>query len=241
MDYHILELRQNKSPRQRETTPALPFAQLQPIPDCSKQQDIAPSSLLNLRDWTSLSLNEGSFLKAYATYEYFERGPPSLISSIASSFGLRHFPDQSGNVRSTLRSLRSFTYTAIFPFANQLDFLNVLPLLETLDLQFAPDPQSGILDDRGRTGRVELQDCWQELISGYHDVATTISTFRMSSKESCPRLKTFICRDVRIPALKEDLDHIFTPLCLPVWAEYEHGVFTRLADKAELPGMHDII
>ena len=240
MDYHIIEMRRDRACVQRQLTQPLPHSDLQPIPDCSAQRDIAPSSVLNLRDWTSISLNEGSFLKAYGTYEYFERGPPSLISSIASCFGPLDLPNQTSPNPPAISSIRSFTYTAIFPFANHLDFLEMLPQLETLDLQFAPDPQCGILDDRERTGRAELQDCWQELVSGYHDVATAISTFRMS-RETFPRLKTFVCRDVKIPALKEDLDHIFTPLCLPVWAEYEEGVFARIADKAELPGMDDII
>lgn len=238
MDYHILEVSKPNTTSQTGLTPLLPFSQLQPIPDCTEHRDIALSSLLNLRDWTSLSLNEGSFLKAYGTYEYFERGPPSLISSIASSFSPLDLPTPPSTL--TLTSIRSFTYTAIFPFANHLDFLSLLPQLETLDLQFAPDPQSGILDDKERTGKAELADCWQELISGYHDIAGAISTFRMS-REAFPRLERFVCRDVRIAALREDLGHIFTPLCLPVWAEYEDGVFTRIADEANLPDVGAII
>lgn len=232
----MVELRQASSTSQSRLTRPKPFMELKPIPG---HADIAPSSVFHLRDWNSISLNEGSFLQAYGTYEYFERGPRSLVSSIASNFESFREPHRKTTTLA-LAAVRSFTYTAIFPFANHLDFLELLPQLEVLDLQFAPDPQSGILDDRERTGRAELQDCWQELISGYHDVATTISTFRMS-REEFPNLKTFICRDMGIPALKDDLDHIFTPLCLPVWAEITEGVFTRVADKAELPGMDDII
>lgn len=235
MDYHYLELHQDKPSSTTRPMQTLSYAQLSPLP--SIINSIAFSSVLNLRDWTSVALNDASFLKAYGTYEFFEHGPPSIIDSISPSFK----PSAEKGFRPPLPALRSLKYTAIFPFANHIGFLlGMLPQLETVDLQFAPDPQSGILDDKARTGRAVLQDCWQELISGYHDVATAISTFSMS-KEAFPRLKTFICRDVRIPALKEDLDHIFTPLCLPVWAEYEDGIFTRIADKAELPGMYDII
>lgn len=233
MEYHVLELRQGRTAThsRRDRLPVL-----SELKATSGHYNIAPSSIFYERQWSSLSLNEGSFLQAYGTYEYFERGPPSLVASIMQSLGAV----TNNAPTSALASIRSFTYTAIFPFANHLDFLDVLPQLETLDLQFAPDPQSGILDHRERTGRAELQDCWQELISGYHDIATAISTFRMT-REQFPRLKTFICRDVRIPALKDDLGHIFTPLCLPVWAEYTDGVFERIADRAELPGMDDII
>lgn len=236
MEYHVLELRQTPPTSHMRLSPCRPYAELLPIP---ARTSFAPSSVFNLRPWTSISLNEGSFLQAYGTYEYFERGPPSLVSSIASSLASPGRVNQLSGAQA-LATVRSLTYTAIFPFANHLDFLGMLPQLEVLDLQFAPDTQSGILDDRERTGRAELQDCWQELISGYHDIATAISTFRIT-REEFPHLKTFICRDVRIPALKDDLDHIFTPLCLPVWAEYEVGVFIRIADKAVLPGADDII
>lgn len=35
---------------------------------------IAGRSILSLLPWDSISINEGAFIKAYATYEYFERG-----------------------------------------------------------------------------------------------------------------------------------------------------------------------
>lgn len=240
MEYHVLELQQAVSRHRAELSP-LPEKLLSELDSIPTSAMFTPSSILNQRMWTSISLNEGSFLQAYGTYEYFERGPPSLVPSIAMEVEETSILARVGQAdHLSFGSIRSFTYTAIFPFSNHLDFLGLLRQLETLDLQFAPDPQSGILDDRERTGKAELQDCWQELISAYHDVATTISTFRMT-REEFPNLKTFICRDMSIPALKDDLDHIFTPLCLPVWAEYEAGVFSRIADKAVLPGADDII
>ena len=239
MDFHLLVLQGDEPPEKRNRLPQVVYDHLEPFP--SSNGDLAPASIINLREWTHFALNEGSFLRAYCTYEFFERGPPSLIRSINSHVFVK---DRRGfyHARPALHNLRSFTYTAIFPFANHMDSLGLLPQLETLDLQFAPDPESmDILDDTARTGRVELQDCWQEVISGYHDIATAISTFRMS-KEAFPRLKEFRCQDLKnVPALQEDLDQIFTPLCLPVWAEYEPGMFKRIADKAEFPGMDAII
>ena len=155
-----------------------------------------------MRRWTHVTLNEGSFLKAYGTYEYFERGPPSLVYSIKhafaptrahkfANFGMRraYFP----------RSMQSFTYIAIFPFANHADFALLLPHLTEVDLQFAPEPSSTILDDKSRIGKAELSDCWQEMFSAYNDLATRMRTFAMT-EEKFPHLKKFTCRDYQIPS-----------------------------------------
>lgn len=232
MDFHILELQQDPTREQRRT-PVVEYSKLKPFPP--RNPSFADSSLIHLRQWTYCSLNEGSFLKAYGTYEYFERGPPSLVYSIKQCL----LPKRYRGMAETagvygLPELRSFTYTAIFPFANHADFVVMLPHLEEIDLQFAPDPQSGILDDKERTGRAELQDCWLELASAYHDLATSLSSFRMSELRF-PNMRKFTCRDKQVVALQMELDEIFTPLCLPVWVEHEHGFFTREAMSIPLP------
>jgi hypothetical protein len=38
----------------------------------------ADASVLFGRPWSKLLLNEGSFIRAYATYEYWKRQPPSV-------------------------------------------------------------------------------------------------------------------------------------------------------------------
>lgn len=43
----------------------------------------SPSSLFAIRPWTSLLLNEGSFIKAYATYEFWLRQTPSVSDIFA--------------------------------------------------------------------------------------------------------------------------------------------------------------
>lgn len=230
MDFHILEFKIENTKSPHNLIEDFSYGELNSIP--LAHPNFAETCLINLFPWTHISLNEGSFLKAYGTYEFFERGPPSLVYSIGQTLTSRNHWGKWRDGRpftQTLKSqVRSFTYTGIFPFSNHADFRMMLPHLEELDVQFAPDPQSGILDDKSRTGKAELQDCWQELFSAYHDIAMTIGTFQMTLYHF-PLLRKFVCRDVRIAALKEDLDEIFTPLCLPVWGEYEDGVFTRLA------------
>lgn len=67
----------------------------------------------------------------------------------------------------SLEALRSFSYTAILPFANHLNFEAIIPHLDVLDVQLAPDPSSDILNDKSRIGRAQMEDCWQELREAY--------------------------------------------------------------------------
>ncbi|KAK4982566.1 hypothetical protein LTR66_009206, partial [Elasticomyces elasticus] len=117
MDFHILSLHQNTSSRS--------LSQLQPynphhaIP--YSYSAVASASILHARPWHHAALNEGSFLKAYATYEYFERGPPSVIYSIKTFLhGLSHDQPNTSPILSPHHSIDSFAYTAIFPFANHI-------------------------------------------------------------------------------------------------------------------------
>ncbi|KAK4506873.1 hypothetical protein PRZ48_000606 [Zasmidium cellare] len=178
---------------------------------------IAPSSVLKIRPWTHLALNEGSFLRAYGTYEYFERGPPSLIYSIKDCLSSR---------RTSLTSLRKFTYTAILPFANHCDLRGLLPHLTELDIKLAPDPTSNILQDKDRVGKAQMEDCWSEFFDAYRTITRPFRTFEIRP-DGTPKLQRFVCRDVSTPGLVLELDEEFVPLCLPVWAEMEPGVFVR--------------
>ncbi|KAK5114113.1 hypothetical protein LTR62_002682 [Meristemomyces frigidus] len=233
MTNHILTL-QTSSPTPRIHRPALTALR----PHSTRYPGIASSSLLNLHPWSQITLNESAFLSAYGTYEYFERGPPSLIYSLKDCLSPR--PTYNASMRrvssTPLASLRKFTYTAIFPFATHLDFRELLPQLEELDLQLAPLQEEGILNDPARVGKAELADCWEELGSVYRKLVSQIATYRISER-SMPFLKRFVCRDVVRELLREELDEIFIPLCLPVWAEMERGVFARIRGSADGDGM----
>ncbi|KAK3686901.1 hypothetical protein LTR37_019343 [Vermiconidia calcicola] len=235
MAFHFLELRQDSSMSHTLTEP-VDYKALAPFP--GQFPGFAASSLIRLRPWAHVSLNEGSFLKAYGTYEYFERGPPSLVYSINHCFTPLGRSYQLIPGTWPLSALRTFTYTAIFPFSNHVDFKQMLPYIEELDVRFAPDVESGILDDRQRIGRAQLQDCWQELTSAYYALCAVLSTHRMS-EAIFPKLKKFVCGDSRVEGIREDLEELFTPLHLPVWAEMRPGVFERLAMSPRLPGIND--
>ncbi|KAF2173053.1 hypothetical protein M409DRAFT_17003 [Zasmidium cellare ATCC 36951] len=241
MGFHVLEVRVDSSPLTNNATPrgtVHGYGQLYAhevisstatIPSYvpAEYPGVAPSSILKIRAWSHLSLNEGSFLRAYGTYEYFERGPPSLIYSIKDcvSSNRRAWRPHSQSCMD-LSALKSFTYTAILPFANHCDFRGLLPYIDELDIKLAPDPTSGILQDKDRVGKAELEDCWSEFFHAYRAITKPFRTFEIR-KDGTPKLKKFICRDVSTPALVYELDEEFVPLCLPVWAEMEPGVFVR--------------
>ncbi|CAK3888072.1 Hypothetical predicted protein [Lecanosticta acicola] len=229
MNFHILEVSTQKQGDVSTAGPAHPsaldFSELSYEPQGFP--GVAESSILNMRSWSHLALNEGSFLKAYGTYEYFERGPPSLIFSIKSCIASNTQDSPSRPKRRTkLEHLRSVTYTALLPFAGHLDFRAFLPYIDELDVMIAPGPDSNILNDKSRVGKAELADCWQEFSSAYHVITRPFRTFDIQP-DGMPKLQRFVCRDLWLPALQEDLDHVFVPLCLPVWAEMEPGVFVR--------------
>ncbi len=51
------------------------------------------STLFQIRPWTKLLLNEGSFIRAYATYEWWLRNPPS----VRQTFYTPSFPNQASD------------------------------------------------------------------------------------------------------------------------------------------------
>jgi hypothetical protein len=253
MDFHILSLRQS-SPRSPKSTSCIPtYASLQPIP--ATYPAIAPSSILALRPWNHLSLNEGPFLKAYGTYEFFERGPPSLVYSIKDSI-IRNRPQPEATwtarkpptSRRPLSSLTSLDYTAVFPFANHADFSPILHQITHLSLQLAPDAESNILNDRARLGKADLADCWTELLTTYAELVAPLASVRRPNVAVAGDPNSFTgdftwdtsrrgvavrkleALDFRIKAMQEELDELFVPLCLPVWVEAEPGVFSRLQE-----------
>jgi hypothetical protein len=253
MDFHILSLRQLSPCSSRNSSCIPTYASLQPIP--TTYPAIASSSVLTLRPWTHLSLNEGPFLKAYGTYEFFERGPPSLVYSIKDSI-IRNRPQPEATwsaskpptSRRPLSSLTSLDYTAVFPFANHADFSPILHQITHLTLQLAPDAQSNILNDRARLGKADLADCWTELLTTYAELVAPLASvrrpivaagggpnsftgeFTWDTSRRGVAVRKLEALDFRIKAMQEELDELFIPLCLPVWVEAEAGVFSRLEE-----------
>ena len=252
MDFHILTISQTKRGSTSTQTPT--YGSLRPIP--TSYPSIAASSVLNLRPWSHLGLNEGPFLKAYGTYEFFERGPPSLVYSIKDSIIRRPRHTQTSDrihhsdafIVQPLWNLTSLDYTAIFPFSNHADFSSILHQISHLSLQLAPSAESNILNDRVRLGKADLADCWTELLTTYAQVVEPLASVRRPSPVQADMyggdftwdtnwhdvaVRKLVAMDFRIKAMHADLDELFTPMCLPIWVETPAGVFTRMQQEGE--------
>lgn len=78
MQYHFLELHIDSGSK-ITPIPLVDYASLSGVPEV--YPGIAPSSILKLRPWSALALNEGSFLKGYATYEVGIRSIKALFDT----------------------------------------------------------------------------------------------------------------------------------------------------------------
>jgi hypothetical protein len=117
--------------------------------------------LIDARPWTRMSMNEGSSLKAYRSYEYYLKIPFTFRYSDEGSI--------SGPLLA-MTGLTSLHYTAIFPFYSHTDdvlkYAKGMPALE-LSVQLVPSLHSNIFSDPARTEKVNLEDCWMEVYTGY--------------------------------------------------------------------------
>lgn len=130
--------------------------------------------------WTSLTLNEGSSIKAYSSYEYYLKRPPSL-------FGSRHMQRLlRWNWSNTLHNLE---YIAIFPIATHIrqviSALRSLHSLEVLSVQFGPHESSTIMSNFERLGKCDIPDLWMEFRECYVEI------FRFIGEMSIASLRAF--------------------------------------------------
>ena len=106
--------------------------------------------------WSNITLNEGSSLKAYSTYEFYSKRNPSIF--LHNGFN--------ENVISSTWSftLREFEYVAIFPLPSHIKLvlsrLESLHNLEVLTTRFAPHENSSILSNSIRVGTGQFKDMW---------------------------------------------------------------------------------
>ncbi|KAK6007845.1 hypothetical protein QM012_004659 [Aureobasidium pullulans] len=121
----------------------------------------ALSSLIYIRPWTHLAVNEGSFLEAYSTYEYFHKNPPGILASVGRAFRLE-------------MEMWSVAYKAVFPFGNhigspldRITYKGNSSNVRRLYVKLAPDPDDTILDDPSQVGKADIADCWREVESAY--------------------------------------------------------------------------
>ena len=172
------------------------------MPSNMQASDYTPRSgttkLFEILPWDHCTLNEGSSLQVYNTYEYHSMVAPSIFDG-----QLRDTPSAPPR---QLTSLTTFDYIAIFPLYGQvakiLSFLFMLPKLQRVKTQLAPRRENRILEDTSRVLRSLYSDLWSEFETTYFLIATTIVQAEKRSS-----IKDFVCLDYQREGLWESLGH----------------------------------
>ncbi|MCJ1431954.1 hypothetical protein MMC27_001310 [Xylographa pallens] len=157
MPYHFLSL---SRPRKIELCPSDLLDSSRRYSPCHKH------ALFNIRPWSSLLLNEGSFLRAYSLPDAGRRWrtPPSILCDLVGAKA----PHPKALIPSTVRTL---SYIAVFPFWGHFAHLiENFPHLNRLYLQFIPIKE--LTSDYWQRSQVDIialtvqrDFCYDELLS----------------------------------------------------------------------------
>ena len=127
--------------------------------------------LLHLLPWTHCTLNEGSSLKVYNTYEYYSKTSPSILNQFP------YLAEKSAPVPLS-RSMKTVDYIAIFPLlgyhSSIFGFLQRLPSVEKLGMQLVPHPDDRIFENQSRVETALLADMWLEFKADYRRVLQNV-------------------------------------------------------------------
>lgn len=180
--YHILSLA--RPSREISTVDTAPARQAPPRTpaagaSCHQEEAAAPSPLFSLRPWTSILLNEGSSIRAYQTYEFFLRQPPSMLSAL---LGIGEYPNNEPLLPPTITD---FNYIAIFPLASHVHTLLLnLPRLDRFFVQLTPRPSNRILQDQRAMRNIDMADLWMERNTAYSYLFAALSVGDDSDSDS---------------------------------------------------------
>ena len=192
--------------------------------------------LFHLLPWTHCTLNEGSSLKVYNTYEYYHKKTPSIVGRLGSATEAVPFNS----------TLTSFEYIAIFPMCQHvrgimvptagvgledgygiLDFLMLFPNLQNLTLQLMPLPEDKILEDESRLLVGSFADMWLEFDGCYNAVLGTIRDLYVN--QVIPRIYRFVSLDHRFGDMQSTIDDRCNRE-LPNWHNCGNGHWQRIKE-----------
>ncbi|KAK1141661.1 hypothetical protein N8T08_008925 [Aspergillus melleus] len=200
-------------------------------------------SLLETRDWSSMTFNESSSIKAYTHYEYFMFQSPSLFSTWGSVASLRAREARAGlSVR--FNNLTSFSFVAVFPFYNHVKLvLNAIELmvnLRSLSIQLAPCEGNKVTEIEQK-GSMDPSDPWMEIATGYSLIAHSVRD--LGEKE---RLVRFTAHDYSFDALRPELSAVLSEVLDGTdWVHDGDGTWNRRVTNSsesvnEVPPFVDI-
>ena len=178
------------------------------------QQELDYDNLPNLlaaKPWSQMTVNEGSSLMAYTTYEFFLRRTPSLLTAL-------HFNNSVAG-DALFANLLSLDFVAIFPFYNHVDeilkCIRKMKLLQHLFVKLCPDPHTTIFRDEIELagGHMDVNDPWNECETSWMLIAHTVVYLTMEGD-----LQELQMADVQIEAVRKTLEDSLTARLQEWWA-----------------------
>ncbi|PQE23676.1 F-box domain-containing protein [Rutstroemia sp. NJR-2017a BVV2] len=184
------------------------------------------AEIFDLKPWTSLLLNEGSSLRAYSTWQWGERSPPSILHNLVGD----------EEITALIRpGIKDFEYICIFPMASHFSRLSTaLPRLDRLYIQLVP--RNGILDNKTQMKGIEPEDLWMERNNCYALLMREL--FSQPPEGNYRHLKIFESGD----AADKDAWAMaveFVKRAGPEWRVESDGVFVKDAKKRADQGGDD--
>ncbi|KAJ5267068.1 hypothetical protein N7478_009876 [Penicillium angulare] len=174
---------------EREGTPSVTNSL--PLENCK--------NLLLARPWTSMSINESSFMKSYSNDEYFLLQAPSIFKW----WSKQAIPESpSPQISTMIYGITSFSYTAVLPSYNHvklmLDSLSAMPGLQFLSVQLASDTDDQVQQIRWPGGtNYNFHVSWGEFATAY-----SLIIYEVVHKQS---LTEFQSRDCALEVIPADL------------------------------------
>ena len=186
--------------------------------------DSQDKNILNILPWSHCTFNEGSSIRAYSTYQYFQKHVPSIFTPINEQ-------KMRDGVWRTLPYLTSIDYIAIFPFTTRhmhqfCRFLQAAaPNVRHLRTRFAPTSGNGVLDDKETLGTCERTDLWSELEVCYSSLAKRIRVGELNS------LNDLTVLDYDNPELRGSIYRAIAMEICADWAHKGNGRWVALTGK----------
>jgi len=185
-------------------------------------------NFLDARPWKTLTVNEGSSVLAYTTYEYFFRRTPSLLSALS--------PSGSTSGDSLFSKLTTFQYVAIFPFYNHVDevlkCIQKMTRLERLSLKLCPDAGSTILHDEviAAGSHLDINDPWNECDTSWRLIAHNVAALT-----SVGPLRELHMSDVQIEGVRDSLEFTLNRILKQNWTYSGEGTGLWLRNHDQMP------